>query len=302
MTGSANIAPRSPRWQVYLLLGRVSNLPTIWTNCLAGVLLAGAVPDALTMLPLLAALSLFYTGGMLLNDAFDECYDTQHRPERPIPRRKITPREVFVVGFGMLALGEALLALPALLREESISSAVLLAGLVLALLIVYYNYRHKTDPLAPLVMALCRGMVYIIAAVVAGTVTAPPVMGGVVVIVGYLIGLTYVARQENLKAVGNLWPLLFLAAPFVYAAAQFTPRFWPALMFVVFLAWVLYALSFLVRTAGRDISRSVVGLIAGISLLDGLLIAVLPGGVAWAWLAVAGFVLTLAFQRFVPGT
>jgi 4-hydroxybenzoate polyprenyltransferase len=45
----------------------------------------------------------------------------------------------------------------------------------------------------------------------------------------------------------------------------------------------------------------VVSLIAGISLLDAVLIAG-AGNVPVAWLAVAGFALTLLLQRFVPGT
>ena len=42
-------------------------------------------------------------------------------------------------------------------------------------------------------------------------------------------------------------------------------------------------------------------LIAGISLLDAVLIAG-AGALGIAWLAVLGFALTLALQRFVSGT
>jgi 4-hydroxybenzoate polyprenyltransferase len=45
----------------------------------------------------------------------------------------------------------------------------------------------------------------------------------------------------------------------------------------------------------------VVSLIAGIALLDAVLIAA-AGAPGIAWLAVAGFVLTLGLQRLVPGT
>jgi 4-hydroxybenzoate polyprenyltransferase len=67
------------------------------------------------------------------------------------------------------------------------------------------------------------------------------------------------------------------------------------------LAWVVFAVSLLVRPGRRDIRRAVVSLIAGISLVDALLIAG-AGEPARALLAVAGFLLTLAFQRWVPGT
>ena len=55
------------------------------------------------------------------------------------------------------------------------------------------------------------------------------------------------------------------------------------------------------RPGHRDIRRAVVSLIAGISLLDALLIAG-AGDPARAGWAVLGFVLTLVFQRWVPGT
>ena len=46
-----------------LRLGRVSNLPTVWTNTLAGAVLAGAGSFGAEFALLLLAFSLFYTGG-----------------------------------------------------------------------------------------------------------------------------------------------------------------------------------------------------------------------------------------------
>ena len=294
-------APR-PRWKVYLLLGRVSNLPTVWSNCLAGLLLAGAAPQVDLLLPLVAALSLFYVGGMYLNDAFDHRFDAQHRPERPIPTGEISVGAVYGIGFALLALGEVLLALPALLRGEPPHPAPLLAGLVLAATIVYYDWRHKRDPLSPLVMALTRGMIYVIAAALVSWQVPQPVWGGALVMVGYLIGLTYVAKQENLREVRNLWPLLFLLAPFVYAAPVMAEPGWGTVIYLALLGWVAYGISFLLRREGRNIPRAVVSLIAGISLLDGLLMAHAGAAPGWTALAAVAFALTLALQRFVPGT
>ena len=58
-----------------LRLGRVSNLPTVWTNALAGAVLAGASGFGGELVLLAAAFTLFYTGGMFLNDAFDAPWD-----------------------------------------------------------------------------------------------------------------------------------------------------------------------------------------------------------------------------------
>ena len=295
-------APARPRWKVYLLLGRVSNLPTVWSNCLAGLLLAGAAPRGDLLLPLVAALSLFYVGGMFLNDAFDHRFDAQHRPGRPIPSGEISVGAVCGIGFAWLVLGDVLLVLPALVRGEAPHPAPLLAGLVLAAIIVYYDWCHKRDPLSPLVMALTRGMIYVIAATLVAWPLPQPVRGGALVMVGYLIGLSYVAKQENLRQVRNLWPLLFLLAPFVYAAPVVAEPGWGTVVYLALLGWVAYGVSFLLRREGRNIPRAVVSLIAGISLLDGLLMAHAGAAPGWAALAAGAFALTLVLQRFVPGT
>ena len=91
-------------WQVALRLGRVSNLPTVWTNTLAGIVLAGGRVLEPWTLPLLVALSLFYVAGMYLNDAFDAGIDARERPERPIPAGLVSAETVFTLGFAMMAL------------------------------------------------------------------------------------------------------------------------------------------------------------------------------------------------------
>ncbi|MGK0133898.1 UbiA family prenyltransferase, partial [Pseudomonas aeruginosa] len=59
--------------KTWMTVGRVSNLPTVWTNTLAAALLASsagalAPPSSLVWILLLAMLSLLYLAGMLLND------------------------------------------------------------------------------------------------------------------------------------------------------------------------------------------------------------------------------------------
>jgi hypothetical protein len=72
-------------------------------------------------------------------------------------------------------------------------------------------------------------------------------------------------------------------------------------MGLAFAVLIGLALWFLRRRQAGDVPRAVVSLIAGISLLDAVLIAAV-GGLGIAWLAALGFVLTLVLQRFVPGT
>jgi 4-hydroxybenzoate polyprenyltransferase len=237
---------------------------------------------------MLAAFSLFYTGGMFLNDAFDAEFDAAQRPERPIPSGAAGRREVYAWGYGMMALGVVLLAWVG-------------AAPALAAAITYYDWNHKRNRFSPVVMGLCRVLVYVGAGLGCSLAPAPALWIGAALMLCYLIGLTYVAKQENLGKVENLWPLAFLAAPVACGAwlAGANAAVWA--FWLAFTGWMLVALWFLRRRRKGDIPRAVVSLIAGISLLDALLIAG-TGSLSLAGLALAGFGVTLFLQRYVAGT
>jgi 4-hydroxybenzoate polyprenyltransferase len=237
---------------------------------------------------------------MFLNDAFDASYDRGVRPERPIPSGEIGVRRVFAIGFGLLLAGEALLALPSVLAGRVPDLETMAWGVVLAAGIVYYDFRHKRDPASPVVMALCRAAVYFIAAAAVSTALDGRVAAGAGIMASYLVGLTYVAKQENLSEVRNLWPLAFLAAPAIVAPRLASASDPARLLYLVFWTWCIYAVWHLVRQP-RDIPRAVVSLIAGIALVDGVLMAS-AGATALGWVAFGGFLLTLVLQRYVPAT
>ena len=284
-----------------LKLGRVSNLPTVWTNAVAGALLAGGNPGDARFSLVLLAMTLFYVGGMYLNDAVEAGIDAAERPERPIPSGRVRHSTVFAAGFGMLGLGIALLAFGV---DGGTGLAPVLSGAALAGAIVIYDLYHKQNPLSPLIMGVCRMLVYVTAAL-ALTGTAPvPVIIGAMLLLAYLIGLTYTAKQENLGRVETLWPLFFLAAPILYGGYAILASGGSAItiaIWFVFTLWVAYALRFVFRRGPGDIPRAVVSLIAGISLFDAMMIAT-TGNAAFVLLAVAAFALTLVLQRVVPGT
>ncbi len=129
----------------------------------------------------------------------------------------------------------------------------------------------------------------------------PGALTAAALLLAYVCGLSYVAKQEINPRVENLWPLGVLLIPFVVLAP--TVRLgWPqVLLFAGFAAWTGYALSF-VRGMRREpnVPRAVVSLIAGISLLDAVILG--AEGTAAFGAALAAFALTLVFQRFVPGT
>lgn len=298
MNYAVGVSASSPRWRSYLRLGRVSNLPTVWTNVLAGAALAGAAPPAALALLLMAAISLFYTGGMFLNDAFDREVDARERPERPIPSGHVGAGEVFVAGFAMLGLGWMLVALATAGTGGGWGASISAAALIGA--IVLYDVWHKGNPLGPLMMGLCRALVYVTAALAVSSGIPGPVLAGAGALLAYLIGLTYVAKQESLGRVRNLWPLLFLAAPLVYAAPAAVRGFSGAVLYLGLLFWIGLALARLRRPA-PDVPGAVVRLIAGVALVDALLVAY-AGFTVGAWLAALGLPLTLLLQRYVRGT
>ncbi len=286
---------------VALRLGRVSNLPTVWTNVFTGVALAGAAAADARLVILLVSLSLFYVGGMFLNDAFDREFDTKARPERPIPSGQVSAVQVYAVGFGMLAVGVGLLAWAGYGFEPFTQWRPVLAGIVLAIAVTFYNWHHKDNPLSPLVMGVCRLLVYVAAAYSVASVPRQPVFVAAIVLLCYLIGLTYTAKQEHLDRLEAVWPLAFLAVPVAYGIWLALRQPAALLPLLLFIGWTLYALWLLRRRAKGDVPRAVVSLIAGIALLDSVILA---GHVAplLAGLAVVAFVLTLSLQRWVSGT
>lgn len=281
-----------------LQLGRISNLPTVWSNVLVGALLAGgALADARVPL-LMAALSLFYVGGMFLNDAFDRGFDAKHRPERPIPSGEVSAAEVFRWGFGLLGAGFVGVALAAGGALAALGSAAALAAAI-----VLYNLHHKNNPMGPLVMGLCRVFVVTTAAYAVAPALNPTVVLAAFALLAHLVGLTYIAKQEHLARVGSLWPLACLAAPVAYGAQLASGRgglFGWALL-GLYGALLVFALNRLRRRGPGDVPRAVVTLIAGMSVLDALLLAGAGQPLA-ALLALAAFACTLALQRWVSGT
>jgi len=289
------------KWATALRLGRVSNLPTVWTNTLAGAVTAGLGAADSRMLWLLLATSLFYVGGMYLNDAFDSGFDARHRPERPIPSGDVSRQAVFLAGYGMLGSALLILAFIGQAWAGAGGAKLLAAGAVLAGAIVLYDWYHKENPLSPVLMGFCRMMVYVTAAY---AITANPPMqvyalGGLLLC--YLIGLTYIAKQEHLGRVTALWPLVFLALPVAWGFSQSFGNMAVMGLSVFFTAWLLYALSFLRRRGPGDVPRGVGNLLAGICLWDALVMGA-QGRLDLAGLALVAFVVTLLLQRFIAPT
>lgn len=276
-----------------LLLGRVSNLPTVWSNCLAGWMLAeGGDWGPFALLGFAA--TCLYVGGMYLNDAFDAQFDQQHRPERPIPSQAIRVEAVWAWGFGWMAAGLACLFL---FRETTIILALLLAVAILV-----YDAVHKIFAFSPVLMAACRFLLILLAASTGERGVTGLAVWSAIVMACYIVGLSYLARKEISMGTFSYWPCLFLAAPLVLALVVNQGEPWLRGLFLclVVAVWMLRCLWSALGAGQRNVGRAVSGLLAGIALVD--LLAVWEGQVLVAVAFVGLFVLALVFQRFVPAT
>lgn len=276
-----------------LILGRVSNLPTVWSNCLAGWLLGGGGSAGRFAL-LCAGASSLYVSGMFLNDAFDAEFDRQFRKERPIPSALIAPSKVWGWGFGWLAAGLLLLSL---LGRDTLACALILSGAI-----VLYDGIHKAITLSPIVMGLCRFQLYLVAssAAVHG-ITGLSLWSGAV-LASYVVGISYIARKESSGVAVRFWPISLLVTPIVLAwIVNEGPYKLRALCLAILLAcWILRCLRDTYWSPTRSIGRTVAGLLAGICLID--LLAVAGGTPATASLFLTFFIAALLCQRFIPAT
>jgi|SRR5215469_13629413 len=281
------------RLRTLLVLGRTSNLPTVWSNCLAGWWLGGH--GNIENLPFLFVGATFlYIGGMYLNDAFDVDFDRLHRKERPIPSGAISFAAVCKLGLLWLALGVACLFWVGLVTG--------ILAVILTVAILIYDAVHKVFTFSPLLMGCCRFLVYLVAASTAvGNETGWPVWCGLA-LGAYVVGLSFIARRESTRGPAEYWPLLLLAAPIVLAFSMNTgeyrkPAAWLALVLGV---WLLRCLRRVLWISGRNFVRAVAGLLAGIVFVDWLAAADAPTALSIVFVVLFG--LALLFQRFVPAT
>jgi 4-hydroxybenzoate polyprenyltransferase len=301
-----------------LILGRVSNLPTVWSNLFVGWALGEGDPGAFASLGLLlTGGSFLYVGGMYLNDFCDASFDAQYCPERPIPAGKISHATV-----GRLALLWFLLGIVCL---GSFGLASAITALFLIAAIVLYDFHHKGVFWAPWIMGLCRALLYVAGMgaargleVFSGARLLWPQYLFALTLGLYVVGITLFARGESRSEKPARATLLLLFLPVLVQAVlgvffpshlplstvwampeeyllQWTPFY--CLVFIGWLAWLLVPYWLKLKASLR---RLVSGLLAGIVLVDMIVLSQLPE--TQAPLVLPFFLLALVLQRFIPAT
>lgn len=292
-----------------IALSRLSNLPTIFTNCFAGVSLVH--PAALSRPgewgPVCGGLCALYCAGMILNDICDRKADAAERPERPLPSGSVSVKTATIMTAALFLAGILLAGR----TPEAMICVLLLGGLIMA-----YDFFHRGNPAAPLLMGSCRSCVYLASgyAITAATPMSPTPAAGAAAapaslwLPAALLGVTVAcitgiaAKEAVAKHRPSAVPgaILALTAAFLAGTSFSNPLAFSAALLL--LGWVLFSLSFAYRKhMAGGAARATAHLLAGICLLDAVFIFH-SGRNDYGFAALALFVVTLIAHRRVRGT
>jgi 4-hydroxybenzoate polyprenyltransferase len=204
----------------YLRLFRIPNVFTAIADVTMGFLCAQAsLRPWATWVPLIAASSLLYMAGMVLNDVYDIHADAAARPERPLPSGRISLERARGLGFCLLLAGVAAGWLAGVFRPTA-GDFHWRCGAVatgLAACILLYDVLLKRTLLGPVAMGGCRFLNVLLGASVQASVLAdgswvgfdPHQLLAAAGIGVYVMGVTWFARRESEQ--GRRLLLLFAA-------------------------------------------------------------------------------------------
>lgn len=289
-------------FRALLVLGRISNLPTVWANCLTGWLLSGGSHFGVSFWYLQLAATFFYIGGMYWNDAFDVEWDSKYAKERPIPSGAIPAQHVWILGGLWFCLGFGF-CIP-------LGEMAMLFSIPLFAVIMWYDGVHKKVSWSPIIMAGCRFFLILFAAASNGVgyseldgVTMPGyVIWTALFLFTYVVGLSYIARHERLDSPFDLWPVGLLCAPIIWALVFNAPdEKWKVFFFIIpFVMWTGIAIFFVLRRKKRNPGRAVSFLLAGIVLVDLMTIQPMGGEILLIYSIL--FLLCPVMQKWIPAT
>jgi len=288
----------------YAALTRISNLPTCWTNVLTGAAIGSftaSKPLAIVPVVLLSIIiSLFYMAGMALNDLIDLNIDLKERPDRPIPSGRISPQSalIFVILLFVTAMALLLIFFP----------HCIYFALLLVVMIVLYDVTHKRFSFSVIFMAVCRALIYMIAAYAVfgggtkATFWANAALASTILTL-YIAFMTIIARSENEETIDKrrwLAIAIILLVPAAFTLSVPTSGFYSYIIAVILLVLLVRA-AVLVFGKPPRIKPAVLTWLAGICLLDCLFLAIVSQPAA-ALTAGACFVITALSYRKIGGT
>tara|TARA_B100000959_G_C14944701_1_gene609348 strand:+ start:876 stop:1796 length:921 start_codon:yes stop_codon:yes gene_type:complete len=292
----------------WLNMLRISNSPTIVSNAMVGVAItihahAELWSERITPPPLelftpliliIAVLLLLYFSGMVFNDAFDAKRDEVSKPDRPIPMGIIRVSQAWSAGFFMLGIS--------ILVAFGISVTCGLTTTALGIVILLYTFLHHAPLFSVPLMAICRGMVFIVVVSSFSEQYFSPLLwmySGALAF--YTAVLTFVGTFENQqqsRASYAVWLTLFPAGFIVYTSGIQSPITWG--LFIVFTAWIFWAWSNFCSKEKQPV-HGMHKLLSGFALLDCIFIAAV-GEYHIMVFSLICFALTVAAHRKILGT
>ena len=313
----------------YLRLFRLPNVFTAMADVTMGFLFVGGSVDLLIpFVCLVAASSLLYVSGMVLNDVYDIEVDARERPFRPLPSGQISLGWATWLGYEMLLVGVALAWVAGYIYPDQVAinwrSGVV--ALILAISIVLYDAVLKKTVVAPVVMGGCRFFNVLLGmSIASGNVDAEIwrlafdsseliVAAGIGV---YIIGVTWFARNETRENSGGqlLIGVGMMAAGLVLLASY--PHFgdganrlqfkmdllWPMLIILIGFTIIRRCLTAALNPQPQRIQAAIKQCILSLIMLDAsVCLSVRPNEPHWAIGVVALLIPTLILGRWVYST
>jgi len=173
--------------------------------------------------------------------------------------------------------------------------------LLLVVVVFYVVQFLMSQLLAPVLMGICRLLLYLVASSTAlNGVTGWSMWSGLALAL-YIVGLSSLARRESARGPVAYWPAMILAAPILLAlllnANDYRQPAW--LLSAVLALWILRSLRQLFRS-NPNVGRVVSSLLAGIVFVDWLAVADAPR--RFGFFFIAFFLCALLLQRIAPAT
>jgi 4-hydroxybenzoate polyprenyltransferase len=288
---------------------RISNAPTAVTGSLVGSMVgahtAAGLPDTRALALCAVGSVLLYAGGMVMNDYFDQPLDRLERPGRPIVSGQVPEAGALTLGMLLLAGGVAAMV--------ACAGAVVPWALLLLSTILAYNLLHRDRIAAPVLMASCRMLVPVIAAIASAPSNRPewPLLASVALPLGaFTAAISMAARHEaDDAAVAPSMPFaLALAAMIAPNACMMLGTLEPFPRDSIMLAAPSLIVAGWIALRGRahmrrpgDAPRGVMRWIAAIAFVDAASLAPLGGG-ALILIAAGAGALTVLMQRRILGS
>src|SRR5260370_40290166 len=142
---------------------------------------------------------------MFLTAQFGAELNPEYRLARPIPSGAISAKTVWRTGLGLLGAGAICLIF--------LGQTTGILAVLLVLCILIYDAVHKLITVSPVLMAGCRFLLYLVAASTAVDGVTGWSVWCAFALAAYIIGLSYLARNDSTLLSVRLRPCLFLASP-----------------------------------------------------------------------------------------